>query len=152
VRAKAQKNKEKYLKGQHKFRGMTLMFITQFLGWVNVFISLFIIIFAFVFFKRTEPHDDRKPWLFLFFSVIVFFVIELSGVIPRTAALTDYRNFMKTVFIAIVLYVFVFQYNLLNKADEIIINKKGTPRRGPSPKSEAVQAPEEKLPVKKKSR
>jgi quinol-cytochrome oxidoreductase complex cytochrome b subunit len=103
---------------------METAYMSQFLGWVNVFISLFIILFAFSFFKKTEPHEDRKPWIFLLFSVIVFFCIELSGVIPATAKLTDYRNFLKTTFIAIVLYVFVFQYNLLNRADKIVINKK----------------------------
>jgi len=103
---------------------MVLSYTSQFLGWVNVFISLFIIIFAFVFFKKTEPHKNRMPWVFLFFSVIIFFLIELSGVIPTTANLSDLRNFLKTVFIAVVLYVFVFQYSLLTKADKIVINKK----------------------------
>jgi hypothetical protein len=128
------------------------LYMAQFLGWVNVFISMFIILFAFVFFKKTEPHEDRRPWLFLFFSVIVFFIIELSGVIPSTARLTDFRNFFKTVFIAIVLYVFVYQYNLLNRADKIVIHKKGTMEQPTSSELPKAEPPKKVLSSKKKKK
>jgi hypothetical protein len=103
---------------------MAISYMSQLLGWVNVFISLFIILFAFSFFKKTEPHENRRPWMFLFVSVIIFFLIELTGVIPSTANLMDLRNFLKTIFIAVILYVFVFQYSLLTKTGKIVINKK----------------------------
>jgi hypothetical protein len=103
---------------------METAYVSQLLGWVNVFISLFIILFAFSFFKKTEPHENRRPWMYLFISVLLFFLIELSGVIPLTSNLNILRNFLKTVFIAVVLYVFVFQYSLLAKLDKIIINRK----------------------------
>jgi len=101
-------------------------YITSLLEVSSLFISLFILIFAFIFLKRTEPHADRRPWAYLFLAVLVFFLFELIGVIAffSTEFKFALRNFFKTLFIGIILYVFVYQYYLLSRSSSIIIKKR----------------------------
>ncbi len=92
----------------------------------SLIISLFILIFAFVFLKKTEPHADRRPWAYLFLAIMVFFVFELIGVVAFVSHEFKFalRNFFKTLFIGIILYVFVYQYYLLSRSSSIIIKKR----------------------------
>ncbi len=92
----------------------------------SLIISLFILIFAFIFLKKTEPHADRRPWAYLFLAILVFFIFELIGVVAFVSHEFKFalRNFFKTLFIGIILYVFVYQYYLLSRSSSIIIKKR----------------------------
>lgn len=92
----------------------------------NVFISLFVLVFAYVFLKNTEPERDRKPWIFLLIAIAVFFLFELVSMLDVLSAqpLFEIKDFFKTVFIAIILYVFVFQYSLIKGSNKILIRRK----------------------------
>ena len=105
---------------------MDIYYFKTLLEIANIFITLFILIFAGVFLKKTEAKDARKPWFFLFLAILVFLAFEVlkmlgfftGGLYPELADL------LKIVFISLVLYVFVYQYYLLQSAGKIIIKER----------------------------
>jgi len=98
------------------------------LGFANVFISLFIIVFAVIFLKKTEPHENRKPWGYMLVAVILYFIFEVLSVVGvfSTSLAPEIKDFVKTFFVAIVLYVFVYQHYLITKSNKILIKRKVT--------------------------
>ncbi|MBW2983036.1 hypothetical protein KY327_01905 [Candidatus Woesearchaeota archaeon] len=92
----------------------------------NVFISLFVLIYAWSFLKQTQDVRDRKPWVFLFIAAVVFFAFEVVGVLDIFALsqIPGLRNFLESAFIALILFVFIFQYDLILKSDLILITRK----------------------------
>lgn len=105
-------------------------YVATLLQLANIFISIFIIIIAYLFFEKTKPHKERTPWILLFVAVIIFFFFELSGLIFRFVnPIPEVRDFFKTLFIAFVLYVFVYQNYLLKTSSSIIIDKKETTKK-----------------------
>ena len=92
----------------------------------NVFISLFVLVYAWSFLKQTSDVRDRKPWVFLFIAAIVFFCFELIGVLGIFELFTipGLRSFLESVFIALILFVFIFQFDLILKSDLILITRK----------------------------
>jgi hypothetical protein len=93
--------------------------------WANVFISLFIILIAYSFFQRTKPHNNRTPWIILFVAVITFFIFETSNALfPNLNPILELRDFFKTLFVAFILYVFVYERYLIEHSKAIIIESK----------------------------
>lgn len=101
-------------------------YVKYLLGFANIFISLFIIIFAVIFLRKTEPHENRKPWSYMLVAVIVYFLFEVLSVVGvfSTSILPELKDFFKTFFVAIVLYVFVYQHYLISKSNKILIRRK----------------------------
>lgn len=106
--------------------GESSAYLASLLEFSSLFISLFILVFAFIFLKSTESHVDRRPWIYLFLAIFTFFLFEFIGVLAFFSSEFKFalRNFFKTLFIGIILYVFVYQYYLLSKSSSIIIKKK----------------------------
>ncbi|MFA6073799.1 MAG: hypothetical protein WC758_06800 [Candidatus Woesearchaeota archaeon] len=105
-------------------------YLAHLLQWANVFISFFIMIFAYIFFKKSKPHKNRTPWIFLFVAVISFFVFELSGaILDNQTIIPELRDFFKTIFIAFILYVFIYQHYLLMHSNKIVIEKKESEKK-----------------------
>ncbi|MFP4524633.1 MAG: hypothetical protein ACLFO2_04985 [Candidatus Woesearchaeota archaeon] len=104
--------------------------VSSYLGGIleiaNVFISLFVLIYAWSFLKQTQDVRDRKPWVFLFIAAVVFFAFEVVGVLDIFALsqIPGLRNFLESAFIALILFVFIFQYDLILKSDLILITRK----------------------------
>lgn len=96
------------------------------IGIANLFISLFVLIYAWSFLKQTADVRDRKPWVFLFIATIVFFIFELVGVIDlfHLSEVPGVTSLFETIFIALILFVFIFQYDLILKSDLILITRK----------------------------
>jgi hypothetical protein len=94
-------------------------YIANLLQIANLFISIFIIILAYLFFQKTKPHKERTPWILLFVAVILFFIFELMGLL--ITPIPEVRDFFKTLFIAFMLYVFVYQHYLLKDSQNITI-------------------------------
>ncbi len=94
----------------------------------NLFISLFVLIYAWSFLKQTADVRDRKPWVFLFIATIVFFIFELVGVLDlfKLSTIPGVTSLFETIFIALILFVFIFQYDLILKSDLILITRKMT--------------------------
>ena len=107
------------------------------LQWANVFISFFIIIIAYFFFQKTKPHKNRTPWIILFIAVSIYFIFELSNaLLPSLNPVPELKDFFKTLFVAFVLYVFVYEHHLINEFDTIVIEKKDSVKAKAAEKDE----------------
>jgi len=101
------------------------------LEFANVFISLFILAFAMVFLKKTERGEDRKPWMLLFLAILVFLLFEVLSTLGVFTGnlLPELAYFLKTLFIGLILYVFVYQYHLLTMSGKVLIRQKKNEQR-----------------------
>ncbi len=101
-------------------------FLSSILEIANVFISLFVLIYAFSFLKQTADVKDRRPWVFLFFAAFVFFIFEVVGLLNlfSISEIPALMSFLESIFIALILFVFIFQYDLILKSDLILITRK----------------------------
>jgi hypothetical protein len=105
----------------------------------NVFISVFVLFYAYSFLAKTSSVKDRKPWIFLFIASIIFFLFEFLGAVKLLSAfeIPSLRYFLGTTFIGLILFTFIFQYDLIQKADMILISKKYSNVKKP-PKEEMI--------------
>jgi hypothetical protein len=102
-----------------------ILYMANLFKWANVFISMFIILIAYSFFQRTKPHNSRTPWIILFIAVIMFFIFEFSNAaFPNLNPIPELRDFFKTLFVAFILYVFVYENYLITHSNSIVIEKK----------------------------
>lgn len=101
-------------------------FVHGMLGIANIVLSIFVLLFAIGFLRKTKRMKNRNPWIFLLIAVIIFFVIQTTkllsvlGIIP----LTGYSFYLNSMFVAILLFTFIFQYNLILNSELIEIKKK----------------------------
>ena len=105
---------------------MSNAYLSGILEIANVFIALFVLIYAWSFLRQTTDVRDRKPWVYLFFAALVFFLFELVGVFDafNLSSIPGLRSFLESTFIALILFVFIFQYDLILKSDLILITRK----------------------------
>lgn len=96
------------------------------LSFTNIFIAVFVLVFAASFLKKTESHRHRNPWIFLFCAVIIFFFIQILKVFELLGQvdLGGYMFYLDSMFLAVVLFTFVFQYNLILNSELIQITRK----------------------------
>ncbi|MBR9701136.1 hypothetical protein GOV11_04695 [Candidatus Woesearchaeota archaeon] len=106
-------------------------FVTLWLGYANAFIAIFILIYAYMFLKKTNKHRDRRPWDFLFIASVIFLIYEifivmfLSGVTSlSTLDLQFINNTMAFLYAGCVLLAFISQHDLILKSQIILISKK----------------------------
>jgi hypothetical protein len=92
----------------------------------NLLISLFVLVFACMFLHSTKSVEGRKPWLFLLFAVVIFFVMQVVTAIWFFTGLdtTQFTYVFNSMFIAILLFTFIFQYNLILNSELITIVRK----------------------------
>jgi hypothetical protein len=101
-------------------------YIPGVLTFANFLIATFILIFAMSFLRKTKDAKDRKPWLFLLIAVLVFFVMQFVNILGLAGffPLDYYRSYFDSMFLAIILFTFVFQYNLILNSELILISRK----------------------------
>ena len=104
-------------------------FIQGFLSFANILLAVFVLFFAISFLKKTKETKDRNPWLFLLIAVIIFFVIQILKVLELMGhiSLDSYMFYLDSMFIAIILFTFIFQYNLILSSELIQIKRKDDP-------------------------
>ena len=112
------------------------------IGYANVFIATFILIYAYLFLKQTNEHRDRRPWDFLFIASLLYLIFQLfsilylSGVTTMLSAQVDVdlvRNIFAFLYSGSVLLAFVSQHDLILRSQLILISKKD---KKPTAKSE----------------
>lgn len=101
-------------------------FIQGSLSFANILLAVFVLFFAFSFLKKTKENKDRNPWIFLFMAVVIFFIIQILKVLELMGHinLDVYMFYLDSMFIAIILFTFVFQYNLILNSEIIQISRK----------------------------
>ena len=105
---------------------MVMQQLSGILDIANVFISFFVLIYAWSFLRQTQDVRDRRPWVFLFIATAIFFIFEVIGALNvfNISQMPGLGSFLETVFIALILFVFIFQYDLILKSDLILITRK----------------------------
>jgi hypothetical protein len=105
-------------------------FVTIWLAYANVFIAAFILIYAYLFLRKTQEHRDRRPWDFLFLASFfyllsqVFVVIVRSGVEVPGINLDIVSGVLAFLYSGCVLLAFVSQHDLILRSQLILISKK----------------------------
>ncbi|MGM5481804.1 MAG: hypothetical protein ACQESE_05345 [Nanobdellota archaeon] len=96
------------------------------LSFANILISIFVLVFAISFLKKTVGVKDRNPWIFLLIAVIVFFLMQVAKIFHLLGYIdiSGYSFYLDSMFIAIILFTFIFQYNLILTSEKIEIEKK----------------------------
>ncbi|MFH1915931.1 MAG: hypothetical protein ABIJ21_01585 [Nanoarchaeota archaeon] len=104
----------------------SVQFFVGTLETANLFISVFIIYFAFLFLKKSQKHHDRKPWELLIASTIVFFISEILAFIKILNGweIIGLRALLQTLFAALVLFAFTHQHHLIHHQESIHIHSK----------------------------
>ena len=104
---------------------------SEILSFANVFISLFIVAFAIIFLKKTTPIKGRKPWVYLFTAILIFLLFQIFKIIGLFSfgMWPELADFLQTLFIGLVLYVFVYQYHLLTRTGVIVVKAKKKEKR-----------------------
>jgi hypothetical protein len=103
------------------------------LGYANLFIALFVMIYAYLFLKQTKEHKDRRPWDFLFVASLLYFLFQIfnmlfvSGITTMLGDSIDIdlvRTFFAFLYSGSVLLAFVSQHDLILKSELILISKR----------------------------
>jgi hypothetical protein len=103
------------------------------IGYANIFIATFILIYAYLFLKQTNEHRDRRPWDFLFVASLLYLIFQLfnimylSGVTTMMSDQVDVdlvRNIFAFLYSGSVLLAFVSQHDLILKSQLILISKR----------------------------
>lgn len=104
---------------------MTEIFIEGVLSIANILLSIFVLAFAIIFLRKTVHHRNRNPWLFLMVAISVFFLMQVLNILSILGFMnvSFLRYYLDSMFIAIVLFTFIFQYNLVLNSELIVITK-----------------------------
>ena len=105
---------------------MDYSFLQGMISIANLLISLFVLIFAIFFLGRMHHHRKKKPWVFLFGAVIVYFALQVANILSYAGLfnMEVFRFYFDLIFLAIVLFTFVLQYNLVLHSDRHQLHKK----------------------------
>jgi len=97
----------------------------------NSFIAFFIVIYAFLFLKKTKSHKERRPWDYLFVASIAYLTFTIVTILItynignigdiNLIALNVFFQFLYT---GLILLAFISQTDLIFKNEMIIITRK----------------------------
>lgn len=111
-------------------------YVTVWLAFANTFIALFIMVYAYLFLRKTNKHRDRRPWDFLFIASVLFLVYSifnvmfLGGVTALSVIdLNFISNTMSFLFSGCVLLAFISQHDLILRSQIILISKKDSGKK-----------------------
>jgi hypothetical protein len=102
------------------------------LGYANIFIATFILIYAYLFLQQTNEHKDRRPWDFLFVASLLYLVFQILNILflNGITSIMDgidvdlVRNLFAFLYSGCVLLAFVSQHDLILRSQLILISKK----------------------------
>lgn len=102
----------------------------------NAFIAFFIVVYAFLFLKKTKSHRERRPWdyliiasivyLFYTFLVMLFTIYGVETIINLN--ITDVSVFFQFLYTGLILLTFISQTDLIFKNEIIIITRRIDPK------------------------
>ncbi|MBN2053177.1 hypothetical protein JW756_06760 [Candidatus Woesearchaeota archaeon] len=101
----------------------------------NTFIALFIVVYAFLFLKKTKSHRERRPWDYLVFASVLYLVYTLllmlmtiyNITLVLNLSLLELSMFFQFLYTGLILLAFISQTDLIFKNEIIIITRKLEP-------------------------
>jgi hypothetical protein len=107
-------------------------YMSVWVGYANIFIATFILVYAYLFLEQTNEHRDRRPWDFLFVASLLYLIFQifnimfLSGVTMLFSSLDIdlVRNIFAFLYSGCVLLAFISQHDLILRSHLILISKK----------------------------
>lgn len=114
---------------------MFLEFIRGIFTLANTFIAVFIVVYAFLFLKKTKSHYERRPWDYLFMASIVYLSYTLAIMLLTlynvqtvlNLKLDELNVFFQFLYTGLILLAFISQTDLIFKNEIIIITRKLEP-------------------------
>jgi len=99
------------------------LFVQGMISFANLVIATFVLIFAIFFLRETVHTKYRYPWIFLLVAVIVFFSLQIVNVLSLFGfvEIGMYRFIFDLLFLAVILFTFIFQYTLILHSEKIMI-------------------------------
>ena len=103
-------------------------FIQGTLTFANLMLSIFVMVYAASFIQKSNHKSHRKPWISLFFASIVFFLLESVKALHflEFINLGNTAFYLDSLFIAAVLFTFIFQHKMLVEQGIILIHTRGS--------------------------
>lgn len=106
-------------------------YLSLWISLTNAFIALFIMVYAYLFLKKTNRHRDRRPWDFLFLASFLYLIYQIFSVVVLTGvsviSLVDMQlvsSAMSFLYSSAVLLAFISQHDLILQSQLILISKK----------------------------
>ncbi len=101
----------------------------------NTFIAVFIVVYAFLFLKKTKSHYERRPWDYLFMASIIYLSYTLAIMLLTlynvqtvlNLKLDELNVFFQFLYTGLILLAFISQTDLIFKNEIIIITRKLEP-------------------------
>ena len=114
---------------------MFLDLIKGVLSLSNVFIAVFIVIYAMLFLKQTRSHRERRPWDYLVVASVIYLLYTLFTMLIQNygeqmvfnLSLDELSIFFQFIYSGLVLLAFISQTDLLFKNEIIIITRRLEP-------------------------
>ncbi len=101
----------------------------------NTFIAVFIVVYAFLFLKKTKSHYERRPWDYLFMASIIYLTYTLAIMLLTlynvqvilNLKLEEMNVFFQFLYTGLILLAFISQTDLIFKNEIIVITRKLDP-------------------------
>ena len=101
----------------------------------NAFIAVFIVVYAFLFLKKTRSHYERRPWDYLFMASIIYLTYTLAIMLLTlynvqvilNLRLDELNVFFQFLYTGLILLAFISQTDLIFKNEIIVITRKLEP-------------------------
>jgi signal transduction histidine kinase len=114
---------------------MFLDLIRGVLSVANVFIAIFIVIYAMLFLKQTRSHRERRPWdylvvastIYLVYTLFTMLLANYGSQIIFNLSLEELSIFFQFIYSGLILLAFISQTDLIFKNEIIIITRKLEP-------------------------
>jgi len=105
--------------------------IETWIAFTNMFIAVFIFVYAYLFLKRTNAHKDRRPWDLLFLASFIYLLFQIINVLYVGSAariwaldLDLIRSIFAFMYSGAILLAFISQHDLILRSQLILISKK----------------------------
>jgi len=101
----------------------------------NAFIAVFIVVYAFLFLKKTRSHYERRPWDYLFMASIIYLTYTMAIMLLTlynvqvilSLKLDELNVFFQFLYTGLILLAFISQTDLIFKNEIIVITRKLEP-------------------------
>jgi glucan phosphoethanolaminetransferase (alkaline phosphatase superfamily) len=101
----------------------------------NAFIAVFIVVYAFLFLKKTKSHYERRPWDYLFMASIIYLTYTMALMLLTlyniqtvlNLKLEELNIFFQFLYTGLILLAFISQTDLIFKNEIIVITRKLEP-------------------------